>query len=274
MDMGERPMRVFSFGGGTQSTAVLVLSAQGILPYTHFVLANVGDDSENPDTLDYVQRVARPYAEAHGLHVIEIKRERKPDQSQTLLEDAWNDTGNIPIPVYMTNAGPGSRNCTSQWKIKVIERWMRKNAGATRKNRVPLGVGISVDESHRMRTDDPEREPYVFKEYPLIDLYYTRMMCQEVIEQAGLPLAPKSSCWFCPYKRRSEWTKMRSEKPALFAKAVELEQRLVAKRAQVGKDPAYLTAFNAPLEDVIPLSSVNMFDNDDPMACESGYCMT
>ena len=268
-------MRVFSFGGGVQSMAVLVLSAQGKLPYTHFVLANVGDDSENPDTLDYVKRVARPYAETHGLQVIEVKRKRKPEQEQTLLEDAWNENSNIPIPVYMSGGGPGARNCTSEWKIKVIERWMRENAAATKQNRQPLGVGISVDESHRMRTDDPEREPYLFKEYPLIDLMMTRRMCQDVIIQAKLPLAPKSSCWFCPYKRRIEWSKLRAEHPELWAKAVELEQRIITKRKKAGKDAAYLTAYNAPLEQVIPLASINMFnDDDDPMACESGYCMT
>jgi hypothetical protein len=267
-------MRVFSFGGGVQSMAVLVLSAQGVLPYTHFVLANVGDDSENPATLDYVRHIAVPYADAHGLSVVEIKRPRKPEQDQTLFEDAWNENANIPIPVYMSGGGPGSRNCTSEWKIKVIERWMRDNAGATKKNRVPLGVGISVDESHRMRTDDPEREPYLYKEYPLIDLMMTRNKCQDAIIKAGLPLAPKSSCWFCPYKRKAEWSKMRAEQPDLWSKAVELEQRIVAKRVRAGKDPAYLTAYNKPLEDIIPLISVNMFDDDDPMACESGYCMT
>lgn len=267
-------MKVFSFGGGVQSMAALVLSAQSTLNYTHFVLANVGNDSENPDTLKYVTSVAIPYAEAHGLHIVEVKRARKPGQDQTLFEDAWNENANIPIPVYMSGGGPGARNCTSEWKIKVIEKWMREHAGATKQNRVVLGVGISVDESHRMRTDDPEREPYLKKEYPLIDLMMTRRMCQEVITKAGLPLAPKSSCWFCPYKRRSEWSKMRAEQPELWAKAVELEQRIVAKRTRSGKDPAYLTAYNAPLENVIPLASINMFDDEDLMACESGYCMT
>jgi hypothetical protein len=268
-------MRVFSFGGGAQSTAVLVLSAERILPYTHFVLANVGDDSENPATLEYVEQVAKPYAEAHGLTIVEVKRTRKQEEAPTLYQVAMNnDVSSIPIPVYLGLKGPGSRNCTSEWKIKVIEKWMRQHAGATKENRVPLGVGISVDESHRMRTDDPEREPYLKKEYPLIDLYYTRAMCQEVIMKAGLPLAPKSSCWFCPYKRPREWAKMRSEYPALWDKAVALEQRIVEKRVRAGKEPAYLTASNAPLEHVIPLNSANMFDDEDPMACESGYCMT
>lgn len=268
-------MRVFSFGGGVQSMAVLVLSAQGILPYTHFVLANVGDDSENPKTLEYVEQIARPYADAYGLSIVEIKRKPKSDDVQTLYQETLTKKA-IPIPVFMSGGGPGRRNCTSDWKISVVKKWMRENAGATKKNRVPLGVGISVDESHRMRTDDPERDPYLIKEYPLIDLMMTRSKCQEIIIKAGLPLAPKSSCWFCPYKRRSEWTKMRTEEPELWQKAVELEQFIVQKRLDSGKDPAYFTSYNGPLEQVIPLASKNMFDldDDDPMACESGYCMT
>ena len=172
--------------------AVLVLSAQKTLDYTHFVLANVGDDSENPDTLQYVKNNDTPYANRHGLTIVEVKRQVRGVDAPTLLEDAMGDNSNIPIPVYMSGGGPGARNCTSDWKIKVIEKWMRQNAGATKQNRVPLGVGISVDESHRMRTDDLEREPYLRKEYPLIDLYMTRAKCQEVILKAGLPLASVS----------------------------------------------------------------------------------
>jgi hypothetical protein len=268
-------MKYFSFGGGVQSMAVLVLSAQGKLQYTDFLFSNVGDDSENPDTIVYVRDVAVPYAERHGLRIHHIQRERKPHQAQTLLQDAWNDNANIPIPVYLTGGGPASRNCTSEWKVKVIERWMRKNAGATKENRVALGVGISVDESHRMRTDDPEREPYIYKEYPLIDLMMTRSMCHDVINKAAIPVAPKSSCWFCPFKRKSEWSRMRQTHPELFEKAIILEQRMNAKRAKAGKDSAYLTATGLPIDKAIAAASRDMFDDDeDPMACESGYCMT
>ena len=269
-------MKVFSFGGGVQSMAVLVLSAQGKLDYTHLVMANVGDDSESPDTLNYLSQIAIPYAKSHGLHLIEVRKSIKEGKPNTLLEETWDtNTSAIPIPVYMQGAGPGRRNCTQNWKIKVIENWMRKNAGATKKNRLPLGVGISVDESHRMRTDDPERDPYLIKEYPLIDLMLTRSMCQDIILKEGLPLAPKSSCWFCPYKRKSEWAELRSKKPELWEKAIQLEQNINIKRKNAGKDAVYLTAFNAPLEYVIPMASLNMFEDDeDPMACESGFCMT
>ena len=63
-------MTIFSFGGGVQSTAVLVLQAQGKLNYDEFVFANVGDDSENPETLEYVNRYSKPFAAAHGIRLV------------------------------------------------------------------------------------------------------------------------------------------------------------------------------------------------------------
>jgi hypothetical protein len=41
-------LRFFSYGGGVQSTAALVLAAQGKIDYPVFLFANVGDDSEHP----------------------------------------------------------------------------------------------------------------------------------------------------------------------------------------------------------------------------------
>jgi hypothetical protein len=42
---------VFSYGGGVQSTAGLVLAAAGRINFPNFVFANVGEDAEHPATL-------------------------------------------------------------------------------------------------------------------------------------------------------------------------------------------------------------------------------
>lgn len=44
-------IRSVSYGGGVQSTALLVLAAQRRIDYPLFLFANVGDDSENPATV-------------------------------------------------------------------------------------------------------------------------------------------------------------------------------------------------------------------------------
>lgn len=61
-------LRIISFGGGRQTMAMLVLVASGELgAIDAAVFANVGDDSENPDTLSYLRDFAHPYAKAHGI---------------------------------------------------------------------------------------------------------------------------------------------------------------------------------------------------------------
>ena len=67
--------RLFSFGGGVQSTAVLVLASQGRVQYDAFVFANVGEDSEHPDTIAYLHQVAMPFAQRHNIELLELRRE-------------------------------------------------------------------------------------------------------------------------------------------------------------------------------------------------------
>ena len=43
-------LRTFSFGGGWQTTAALVLAARAELDFRTFLFANVGEDSERPAT--------------------------------------------------------------------------------------------------------------------------------------------------------------------------------------------------------------------------------
>src|SRR5690606_25124341 len=97
------------------------------------------------------------------------------------------------------------------------------------------------DEYHRMRSEDwhdthGTRKLGFLKrrEHPLIDLRLTRKDCKAIVADAGLPVPPKSSCFFCPFHKRSEWIELRREQPELFKRAVEIENRLNEKRAKLG----------------------------------------
>ncbi|MGW1662787.1 hypothetical protein [Streptomyces microflavus] len=63
------PIRSISYGGGVQSTALLVLAAQERIDFRTFLMANVGDDSEHPGTLRYLEEYARPFAAEHGIEL-------------------------------------------------------------------------------------------------------------------------------------------------------------------------------------------------------------
>jgi hypothetical protein len=268
-------LRTFSYGGGVQSTAALVLAAQGKIDFPVFLFANVGDDSEHPDTLRYVREVAMPYAAAQGIELVELVKRMQRGARKGEVETLYGrltreDSRSIPIPLRMSGSGaPGNRACTTDFKVRLIAGALRK-MGANAQSPAHVGLGISIDEFQRMSHDDPNF-PHIHKVYPLIDLRLSRQDCHNIIAAADLPIPPKSSCWFCPYHRIPAWQKLKRETPELFDRAVALERLMNERRATLGKDQVWLTDKLRPIDTVIGDQS-DMFDDLED-ACESGFCM-
>jgi hypothetical protein len=263
-------MRVFAYGGGWQSNAALVLAAQGKLDYRTFLFCNVGDDSEDPATLRYVREHAMPYAEANGLELHELHRIKRDGSIETIFGRLTREgSRSLPIPVRMSNGAPGTRSCTADFKIRVIGKWVKQH-GASAAAPATIAIGISVDEIDRANAR--RAEPYERLDYPLLDLHVRRADCPDIIRSAGLPMPPKSACWFCPLHRESAWIDMRRERPGLFAAACGLEDILIRRRRELGKDEVYLSRFGMPLRDAIREGQDTLFDGDGQ--CDSGWCFT
>lgn len=265
-------LKAFSFGGGVQSTAALVLAAQGRIDYRTFLFCNVGNDSENPDTLTYVQAVAVPFARKQGLELIELQKIRRDGTVDTIYRTMTRPASrSIGIPVHMSNGAPGRRACTLDFKIRVVDRWLKREWQAHRHG-VSVGLGISLDEFTRMRTNtDPDTMAWKTLDYPLIDLRLDRQTCLALIQQAGLPVPPKSSCWFCPYHSQRNWQALRETQPLLFDRAVALERLINERRAVIGKDQVFLSRKCKPLPMATSAYVQSSFLEEDDM-CESGYC--
>lgn len=262
-------IRAFSYGGGVQSTAALVLAARGEIDFPDFVFANVGDDSEHPKTLVYVEQVAKPYAAAHGITVVQVGREGRRGAPKTLYRLLTTaSSASVDIPVRMSGSGAvGRRGCTGNFKIRPIASWLKRRGAS---DAIPgvLGLGISLDEYERMRSESGYA--HYALEYPLIDRRLNRAACQRIITAAGLPTPTKSACWFCPFHRRADWLRMRREEPALFARAADLERTLNDRRARLGKDPVWFTDRLQPLE--VAIGDQMTLDEAMGDACESGFC--
>ncbi|RPE40231.1 3'-phosphoadenosine 5'-phosphosulfate sulfotransferase (PAPS reductase)/FAD synthetase [Streptomyces sp. Ag109_O5-1] len=264
-----------SFGGGQQSTALLVLAAQGKLPYRRFYFANVGADTEYPGTLRYVDEYAKPYAAQHGLEFIELRRvmQNGPDKGQerTLLQEIRRPgSRSIPFPMRVANGMPGTRACTETYKRRLVAKETRRR-GASPEHPARLAIGISVDEIGRAKDSNIPHQTNV---HPLLDLGLRRTDCQHIINAAGLPVPPKSACWFCPMKTPEQWRRMRQEEPALFAEACALEAEMIGRRAELGKDAMYMTRFGVPLAKAIPdgVDALPFFDEDQ--GCDDSACFT
>lgn len=306
-------LSTISYGGGVQSTALMVLAARGAIPFRTFLFCNVGDDSEAPETLEYVREVATPYAAHYGLNLQTLQRHKRDGTAETLWGRLMReDSRSLPIPVRMSNGAPGTRSCTADFKIRVVSRWLKQH-GATEDHPATVGIGISLDEIQRANTRTKDAWERVV--YPLVGigidtgLKLRRDDCSQVmrseplpfdvamsikeavadgrltaprtvrqLEQTGytrLPIPPKSSCFFCPFHRPAAWADLERESPDQFAKACHLEDTLNARRARLGKDPVYLTRFAAPLRSVTDTGQplLPMADDSDSQ-CDSGYCFT
>lgn len=282
--MTDQRIRAISYGGGVQSTALIVLATQGIIEYDFALFSNVGEKAEHPDTLTYVRNVMTPWInERNQPQLVELSKcwQRGDKKGQSV--DLWDeivrrDKRSIPIPIRMQDTGaPGNRLCTIDYKIRVVSRWL-KGQGATANNPATVAIGISTDEFQRAnrRTINPAEQVT----YPLLDLGLSRQDCMKIIADIGLPVPPKSSCFFCPFHKPQYFSELRRDRPDLFEKAAQLEAAINQKRADMGKDDVYLTRFGTPLHSAVPEAQETLFENeawssmDGDGTCDDGYCFT
>lgn len=277
----QRGVRAISYGGGVQSTALMVLAGTGVIDYPLAVMANVGDDSEHPATLRYVRDIAAPWMAEHGIEFHLLDRTRRDGSVETLYGRlTMPGSRSLPIPVRMANGAPGTRSCTADFKIRVTGKFL-KARGATADHPATVAIGISLDEIER--ANNRRTEPHETIVYPLIgigddtELKLTRLDCERIIRRAGLPVPPKSSCTFCPLHKAATWQDMARDEPELFERAADLEDLLNQRRQLLGKDPVYLTRFATPLREVFAGTENQLLlplTDDDSAGCDGGWCHT
>lgn len=248
-------LRVLSFGAGVQTTALAILNAYGKVENAARDLVFADTGGEHPATYAYIEEHFRPWAERQGvaLHVARHLRE-------TLEEEALRRQ---MIPTIHT------RWCTQNHKIRVLRRWFREH-GATRELPADVQVGISADESHRAVTGWPVS--YERKRWPLCELQLTRSDCAAIIEREGLPVPPKSGCWFCPFQSQGSWKRLAYEHPDLVDRAVALEQnaryRKIDEPGLLGGRGSIVPLLSGGVQ--LPLGFDEQLENDE--GCTSGAC--
>lgn len=241
-------MIIDSWGGGTQSIAIAVLSITGRLPKPdHIVFADTGREAS--ETMEYYYKY---------LEKLFVKEKLKFHIAGHHLStvDLYGKNGDLLIPAF-TKTGKLPTFCSNEWKSRVIKRFVKKQLQI---KKCRMWIGFSVDELERMKDSDVK---WITKEYPLIEKGITREDCISIVEEFGLPTPPRSSCWMCPHRTNEEWLRLRKHYPLDFGKAVHLE-----KTANIN-DEIYLH------RDLIYLDN-NQFEkkNKRETSCQEGICFT
>jgi hypothetical protein len=275
--MERKKFTTISYGGGVQSTALIILAATGqIEPVDVALFSNVGEDSEHPSTITYVRDVMTPWAASRGLPVHELRRTLRSGETQTLWQRMMDYDGEKlrePIPLFGWSGAPMSRSCTLDHKIKVLGKFVKKTVPKSERP-VRVLIGISTDEYQR--ANKGKNEAWEERVYPLLELNLSRNDCIEIIKDAGLPVPHKSSCFFCPFHSANTWSELKQNEPELFNKAVLLENTLNERRSNRGMAPVYLTRKGKPLIDVVALPHPSLFEEEpfNEGKCDDGACWT
>jgi len=279
-DQKTADVRVFSFGGGVQSTAVMALQVLNMLtePYDVFLFAQV-DEKAEPFTHAYFSQHLIPFVEKHGLNFVITQKKNRRGETVKLVDYIMSHETAQPLPMWTGDGKIMRRNCTSNFKIDVINKWIRTHY---RNQYVDVGIGFSLDEKERCKNtantwiDSYKSKKYSFwrrERYPLVELGLYRWDLPDLIKEVGLPLPPKSSCFFCPFRSRTDWVNLRREHPDLFKQAQDIENRLNEKIQRKKGETWYLHVNRRPLEEAVDDEPPSR-DFETGGACDSGVCFT
>lgn len=201
---------ILSFGGGVQTTALALLISEGKVKADVAIFADTG--GEKPETYWYMREYTEPILRKAGVELVMVRSEL-PSEQPDLYGFLWKHS-DIP--------GLRQRRCTDHFKLRPIKRYVGSRE-------IEMMVGFSCDEAYRAQRP---RHMWAKESYPLIDLGLTGNDCQRIIQEAGLPIPTKSSCFFCPFQPPFEWQWLKQYHPALFQKALDLEARWHERKPQ------------------------------------------
>ncbi|WP_327639567.1 hypothetical protein OHB24_14725 [Kribbella sp. NBC_00482] len=259
-------LTALSLGAGVQSTTLLLLAAEGVLPRPD--VAIFADTGWEPAAV-YVQldRLAE-IAAAAG---IELHRVSKGN-----LRDDATDPGHryASVPYFIRNPdgtnGIGRRQCTSEYKLAPITRKVRELLGAKPPTyrRVPTGrvceqwIGFSTDEIGRV--SDRQRVRYLTNRYPLLELGMSRKDCQRWLAARGWGDTVKSACIGCPFHGNRAWRDLRDNHPDEWTDAIAFDAaiRNGGARGSGLRGKAYLHASRVPL-DQAPIDRITRVERRD-----------
>lgn len=185
-------MKVISFGGGVQSTALAVLASQNKIHVDAFVFCDTGFEQQS--VFDFLDAYTRPMLVKVGIPFFIAKTE---DHSEKYFAD-------LELPPFFNfdnnDVGRQKAFCSSNWKRDVFKRFCNLQFG---EKYYDVIMGFSTDEKKRaVKMKSTRKWQYKF---PLLDLQLSRGDCIALVERAFNAPPPRSSCYFCPNHTRHEW---------------------------------------------------------------------
>ena len=216
-------LRVLSLGAGVQSSTVLFkMLDQEIKPADIAIFADTGNEPKEVYVwLDYLKDLMK---DKMDFYVV-----RNEENTGHIIDDYKSASGRHSlIPLHIKRAdGTTSinmRTCTSEYKIKPLQRKVKEILGGSLRGRcVEMVMGISYDEIQRAKTPSNK---WQINCYPLVENKITRSDCKHWISHTDYGQPPRSACIICPYHDNKEWKNLKDNYPDEFEYAVKFDEWL------------------------------------------------
>lgn len=222
---------VVAYGVGVDSTAMLVaMWRRGIRPDA-ILFADTG--GEKPTTYAYIA-VINAWLAKIGFPQLTIVRYVPTRAPYDTLEGKCLANDTLPSLAF------GMHSCSLVFKVepqhKFLKSWQPAVDAWATGVKVVKAIGYdngAQDCRRRAKADKavakkaeaghPDADQYDYW-YPLQEWKIDRAGCIALIVGAGLPVPPKSSCWFCPAMKKSEVIELRDTHPILFHRGLAMER--------------------------------------------------
>lgn len=246
-------MNILNYGGGWQTTGMLVLIEQGKIERPdRIIIADTG--REKSSTWRYLEQTARPKMQAIGLDIEIAPR-------SLAYVDLYGHNGDLLLPV-LVKTGKLKAFCSDEWKAQVVNRYMKLCAlgfdaqsivllphdyvKALMKKRVDQDrtnwIGFAFDERSRVKDQTGRR-------FPLIEMMLTKEDNREIVRKSGWALPSPSACWMCANMSNEEWRGVRDNDPTDFEAACQLDEEIRENDLFNGGSGVWLHHSRVPLRE-------------------------
>jgi len=226
--------RYLSYGGGINSTALMLLLEDQNIKFES-VFVNHGGDY--PHTYEYIE-----YLKNEGYEI-------------TVLIPNYLGCHTIEEYALKYNLFPGFRYrwCTVSFKVEPLHKYYK----------IPCidYIGIGADEKRRIKNH--KKKKGITIRYPLIEKGITRNGCITIIKEHGLKIPKRSACWCCPFMPKLEVRRLFLEHPDLYKRRKKLEESVVFKKDKtIGLSISKKFVRDMAMEDTPPIEKYDKYKNE------------
>lgn len=258
-------------GLGVNSAAGLILLSKIGLRPDVILFADTGGEKAAtyaylPILMDWCDRVGFP-----PITVVKrrVDHERQiHDEKYDTLEQECLVKKCLPSIAYFR------RSCSMKWKHDPQEYWANHWEPAQERwatgGKVLKSIYYEAGEESRAKRHFDEK--YVYW-HPLFDYGWGHEECVEAIRLEGLPIPPKSSCFFCPEMTPREIFALQRDEPEQLERALKLETNADLRTIKgLGKDQY---SWRDLIDSKVPLDVIEKENRAGRMPCmcnDGGTC--